>query len=701
MSAAGVRSAEPGMPRSAAGSVATVGGVAAVAFAAVVVLSDRVTLENTTAVWVLPYLAFLVTGAILAIVRPRHRVGWAFLGLGACAVVAEAAVATSLALAGSDPSVVVALAEALSTASVGALLPLILLIFPSGHLLSPRWRWVAAAAVVNAGIGGLAALINGGFGGQAVGSAGLSPFRDGFGGLGDGLSSLFFPVLGATQALGCAALIARYRRSSGDEHEQMRWLVAAASVLIIVGLAQIALAGTAVDDRWLTGMLAAAIALIPVGAAVAVLKYRLYDIDIVISRGLVGAALAVFITGVYVAIVVGVGSLFGRGDDADPVLSVVAVSVVAVAFQPIRRFLRRRVDRLVFGARATPYEVLAGFARATTTTGPAGDPLPEVAQLLAAGTGAARVTIWLRVNDELRPAATWPPDADPAGQPASGGDAAESSAADHRTEVFHGGELLGAISISKGRGDAVTPADDQLLSDVAAGLGLVLRNRRLVAELADRVDALAASRQRIVSTQDEVRRKFGRDLRAGAEDRLQDCLTRLRLLATEAAAGGASRTASLLDQIGTDTEATITALRDFAGGVYPPVLEAEGLATALRAATRTAAVPVTVHAPTAVRYPREVEAAVYFSVLEALQNAAKYAQASSATVRLVDNGTTLSFEVTDDGTGFDPDTVIRGAGLANINDRLDALGGTVSLHSSIGHGTTLRGEVPLAVAVPG
>jgi len=229
----------------------------------------------------------------------------------------------------------------------------------------------------------------------------------------------------------------------------------------------------------------------------------------------------------------------------------------------------------------------------------------------------------------------------------------------------------------------------------------VLRNRRLVAELADRVDALAASRQRIVSTQDEVRRKFGRDLRAGAEDRLQDCLTRLRLLATEAAAGGASRTASLLDQIGTDTEATITALRDFAGGVYPPVLEAEGLATALRAATRTAAVPVTVHAPTAVRYPREVEAAVYFSVLEALQNAAKYAHASSATVRLVDNGTTLSFEVTDDGIGFDPDTVIRGAGLANINDRLDALGGTVSLHSSIGHGTTLRGDLPLVVVVPG
>jgi signal transduction histidine kinase len=88
-------------------------------------------------------------------------------------------------------------------------------------------------------------------------------------------------------------------------------------------------------------------------------------------------------------------------------------------------------------------------------------------------------------------------------------------------------------------------------------------------------------------------------------------------------------------------------------------------------------------------------------VLEALQNAAKYAHASCATVRLLDNGTTLSFEVTDDGIGFDPDTVIRGAGLANINDRLDALGGTVSLHSSIGHGTTLRGEVPLAVVVPG
>jgi len=686
-------------------AVATIGVASATTVGVVIVVSDRVTIADTGGPWDLSYAAFLVTGAVLAIHRPSQRVGWAFLGLGVSTLLASAIGSLGLALAGAAPSLTVPVAQSVTTVAVTGLLPLVLLIFPTGRSLSPRWRWVARIVAANAVLGGLAALINGPWDGAWEGAvvsqeAALNPLRDGLGGLGDTLATVFLPVFAGTLIASGVSLIVRYRRGTADERQQLRWLATATAVFIVAILAEVNVTSKVVDESMSAVILAGAFSLIPVGAAVAVLKYRLYDIDIVISRGLVAAALAAFITGVYVAIVVGVGSLFGRGDDADPVLSVVAVSVVAVAFQPIRRFLRRRVDRLVFGARATPYEVLAGFARATTTTGPAGDPLPEVAQLLAAGTGAARVTIWLRVSDELRPAATWPPDADPAGRPASGGDAAESSAADHRTEVFHGGELLGAISISKGRGDAVTPADDQLLSDVAAGLGLVLRNRRLVAELADRVDALAASRQRIVSTQDEVRRKFGRDLRAGAEDRLQDCLTRLRLLATEAAAGGASRTASLLDQLGTDTQATITALQDFAGGVYPPVLEAEGLATALRAATRTAAVPVTVHAPTAVRYPREVEAAVYFSVLEALQNAAKYAHASSATVRLVDNGTTLSFEVTDDGIGFDPDTVIRGAGLANINDRLDALGGTVSLRSSVGHGTTLRGDLPLAVAVP-
>ena len=703
----GQPSAHWSVARTVAVAASVLGAAGAVTTVLAAALSERVRFEDTDGYWVLAYAAFLAAGAMITTRRPGHRVGWAFLGVGALPLMSSG-VEGVLKVAGASvgtPAVALlaTVLSAMVTVIMGALLPLVLLIFPTGHMLSPRWRWVGAGTIANGLVGGLAALFNGGFGGDVSDADVPSPLRDDLGGLGDLLSAIYFPLLLCSLLAGGTCLIVRYRRSSGDEHEQLRWLAAAAALMLVIILLAVVLTGSVEGD--LEWVWAVAFSLIPVGAAVAVLKYRLYDIDIVISRGLVGAALAAFITGVYVAIVVGVGSLFGRGDDADPVLSVVAVSVVAVAFQPIRRFLRRRVDRLVFGARATPYEVLAGFARATTTTGPAGDPLPEVAQLLAAGTGAARVTIWLRVNDELRPAATWPADAEPAepGEPADSGgpgDALEARA-DHRTEVFHGGELLGAISISKGRGDAVTPADDQLLSDVAAGLGLVLRNRRLVAELADRVDALAASRQRIVSTQDEVRRKFGRDLRAGAEDRLQDCLTRLRLLATEAVAGGASRTASLLDQIGTDTQATITALQDFAGGVYPPVLEAEGLATALRAATRTAAVPVVVHAPAAVRYPREVEAAVYFSVLEALQNAAKYAQASSATVRLVDNGTTLSFEVTDDGIGFDPDTVIRGAGLANINDRLDALGGTVSLHSSIGHGTTLRGEVPLAVVVPG
>lgn len=361
--------------------------------------------------------------------------------------------------------------------------------------------------------------------------------------------------------------------------------------------------------------------------------------------------------------------------------------------------------------------MLAGFARASAATGQGGDPLTEGARLLAAGTGASTVTIWLRVGEALRPAASWPAAAGPVGSRADrlGTDVAlpppgaelvlhgslePGEPVVGRTTVLHAGELLGAVSITKQRTDAVSTIDDQVLTDVAAGLSLILQNRRLVAELADRVDALAASRQRIVSTQDEVQRKLGRDLRVGAGQRLQDCRTRLAALATEATTGGATRTAALIDQIGANTEAAIEVLHDFAGGVYPPVLEADGLLPALRVATAAAALPVMVQGTVGRRYPREVESAVYFSVLEAVQNAAKYSQASGVTVRLTDDGAELSLEVTDDGIGFDPGTVVRGTGLANITDRLDALGGALTITSSPGQGGILRGVLPVGVPVP-
>ncbi len=162
---------------------------------------------------------------------------------------------------------------------------------------------------------------------------------------------------------------------------------------------------------------------------------------------------------------------------------------------------------------------------------------------------------------------------------------------------------------------------------------------------------------------------------------------------------GATKTAGLLAQLEQQAGDAIKAVRDFAGGIYPPLLEAEGLTVAIGQQARTAAIPVSVRGDGIARYSRAVEAAVYFSVLEALQNTAKYADATTATVTLNATNGTLAFEIIDDGNGFDAATVSNGAGLSGMSDRLDTVGGTVSIHSSPGDGTTIRGTVPIAERV--
>ena len=165
-----------------------------------------------------------------------------------------------------------------------------------------------------------------------------------------------------------------------------------------------------------------------------------------------------------------------------------------------------------------------------------------------------------------------------------------------------------------------------------------------------------------------------------------------RVLAQQA---GAEKTAALLADVEAQAGDAIQAVRDFAGGIYPPLLGAEGLGVALGHQARRAALPVLVHAEGIGRYPRDVESAVYFAVLEALQNVAKYATASSAEVTLAESNGDLTFEVRDDGQGFDATLVKPGAGLNGIADRIDTVGGSWLIGSSPGKGTVVSGSVPV------
>ncbi len=229
------------------------------------------------------------------------------------------------------------------------------------------------------------------------------------------------------------------------------------------------------------------------------------------------------------------------------------------------------------------------------------------------------------------------------------------------------------------------------MTDVASQAGLVLRNVGLIEEL-------KASRRRLVSAQDEERRRLERNLHDGAQQQLVALQVKQRL-AEQLVDRDPIKVKELLAQLNAETASAIDDLRDLARGIYPPLLADQGLAAALESQARKAALEVLVEPDGVGRYHPDIEAAVYFCALEALNNVAKYAQASSARVMLRASDGTLRFEVTDDGVGFDTAFTGYGTGVQGMADRLAALGGDVEVRSTPGTGTTVRGWIPVE-AVP-
>jgi signal transduction histidine kinase len=234
---------------------------------------------------------------------------------------------------------------------------------------------------------------------------------------------------------------------------------------------------------------------------------------------------------------------------------------------------------------------------------------------------------------------------------------------------------------------ALAEAEDRLLAHVAAQAGLVLRNVRLIEDL-------RASRQRLVRAQDEERRRIERNIHDGAQQQLVALAVKAGL-ADSLVGRDDERAHRVLAALREEMGQALDDLRDLARGIYPPLLADRGLPAAIEAQARKAPVPVRLQADGVGRYPREAEAAVYFCVLEAIQNAAKHAGGSGVRVRLSAPGGELAFAVADDGPGFDPAATPRGAGLQNMADRIEALGGRVDVEAAPGRGTVVRGRVPV------
>ena len=558
----------------------------------------------------------------------------------------------------------------------------LLLLFPDGRLPSPRWRWFSwgcgiALAVVVLGIwvypgpftdSGYPEIEN------PIGIDPLAPFLDAL-----GVLILAAPILIVGSAV---SLILRMRRTDDDVvRHQIRWLAfAAAWIAVIFGLGFLPALNNESDwTSWIQNLAALSFILIPITIGVSILRYRLYDIDVVIRKTLVFAVMVAVIAVVYVGLVVGVGALVGSSES--PLLSALAAAVVALVFQPVRTRARRFADRVVYGKRATPYEVMATFGDQLAETYSSDDVLERTARVLGEGVGAERSEVRLAVGDQMRPVAVWPDDA-------------PDVTDDLVTEVRHQGELLGALAVSMPANDPMDPSREQLVHHLAGQAGLVLRNERLTGQLRARLADLQAAQKRLISAQDEERRRLERNIHDGAQQQLVALQVRQRLV-EQLIDRDPAKAKEMLAQVQTDTGAALDDLRDLARGIYPPLLADKGLAAALESQARKATIPVHVEADGIGRFPQDIEAAVYFSALEALQNTAKYAQANAATVVVHRSDHQLTFSVSDDGRGFDPASNGRGSGLQGIADRLGALEGEVTVESALGRGTVVKGRLPL------
>jgi signal transduction histidine kinase len=668
--------------------------------------------------------AYTALGTLIAVRQPRNAVGWMLLSVGAAASFdqfgREYVLYGLVTSPGSLPAVrVLAWLSPWVFQSMLLILPLFLLLFPDGQPPTAQWRplvWLVAAGIAFSAFAALLSPREITAGNQGLyhqfklmsNPVDIPAIANVLASLNTVLNVSIPPVLLAV----LASLIRRFWRGPSEQREQVKWLAYAAGLicLILIG-GQIV--HRFVSSHWvgdITWALAALVVVLgfPAAATVAILKYHLYDIDVVINRSLVFGAMAAFIAAVYVGMVAGVGALIGSTSQPNLALSVLATAVVAIVFQPVRERVEQWANLLVYGRRATPYEILAQFSDRIGATYAGEEIMLRMARVLAEGTGAQRADVWLRTGDHVAPTASWP-DTNRwiADSVRLNGQLLPSIPGVTRVvAVSHQGELLGALTVTKRPGEALTPIEERLLKDLAGQAGLVLRNvrlsgdlRRRLQQISQQAQELEASRQRIVAAQDAERRRLERNIHDGAQQHLVALTVKLRLAASQAKLDP-RRALKTVEALAAETDDALQTLRDLARGIYPAVLRTDGLVAALQTHANRMDLPVEIKANDVGRYPEEVEAAMYFSVLEALQNASKHSDARSIRVLFEQRDGSLTVSVTDDGKGFDPAAVRRGSGLENMADRIAALGGRLTVSSSVGGGAVVKALLPVAVVEP-
>jgi signal transduction histidine kinase len=590
------------------------------------------------------------------------------------------------------------------------------LLFPDGRLRSIRWSVPVILALVLQVSEALANLANpypliiGYAGRQGVPVNSLSewwPIGQAMAWVGrDTLwegSALFWGnnVLVVLVGLG---VVLRMRAASGESRLQLRWFglaVAFACTAFLLSRAdriaafllsqnlppfrEAALATLHPFALWADQGFSTALGLlVPLSIGVAITRYRLYDIDLVISRTIIYGGLAAFVTLCYGITVAGVGSIVGQTAGLGPLVTVIAIALIALLLEPVRARLSSLANVAIYGKRASPYEILSDFARSVGRAESADVLLPRMADLVRDGAGATLVEVWVRVGERLQLAAASPTSSSSRETlPGTKELAARAGPTGTVVPVFHDAEQLGALVVVKQRGDELNPAQDRLLNDLASQAGLVFSRFRLVEEL-------RGSRARIVAAQDVERRRIERDLHDGAQQRFVNAMLSLGM--AQAADGNAAHAGDLLRQASREMQAGLSELRDLARGLHPPLLTESGLHAAVASLADRSPIETSVVGVPDRRYAEPVEVTAYYVVAEALANAAKHSHASLIKIRIDEDAGRLRVEVSDDGVGGVD--ARRGSGLIGLQDRTAAIGGSLQVESPSGHGTVVRAELP-------
>jgi signal transduction histidine kinase len=649
--------------------------------------------------------AWALAGGVLVTRRPLRGLGLVILaGVGVAAVACLASATVKAGWSG-FPGALAAVALPVSVALLPATALHLLLSLPQGRLGSRPRRVMAGTAYALAAALGLVLW-------------GQRP---------DLPTWPLWLVGAAALALGLAPANRRYVRSAGLERQRLQWLGCA---LVVVVEATLVVAALRVLVDWPHhGVLVAGAvsALIPLSLGAGASTRLVTRVDQLLVHTVALTGLTGVVVAVYLVIVLGLGRVPSDAERSLLVLSMVA-SVVAVAvYLPARARLAEAANRLVYGAREAPDTVLRTFGSRLSRAIPMDELLLQLVESLRKTMALQAAEVWTGSSGTLVRSISVPdraPDTltlDPAELPvvARAGVSGPAWLAvwlpallEGRAEaqlrvapITHSGELLGLIVIERrGGGDAFGDEDERVLTELARQVGLALHNVALdsalqasLDEVRRQAEELQASRARIVATADAERRRIERNLHDGAQQHLVALAVNLRL-ARDFVGDDPETASAMLEELATSIRDTIAELRDLAHGIYPPLLMDSGLSEALRAAAGRSPLEVEVEADGLRRYPTEVEAAVYFCCLEALQNAAKHAPGAEVRVSVGEDGNELCFEAVDNGPGFDPETQGRGHGFINMSDRLGAIGGTVSWDSAPGQGARVRGSVPVPPA---